>query len=131
MSIDYASDIGKVRLLIPDTDENALIFSDQQLQAFVDIGHGNVKMGAAHALSVVATDRAMLTQVVKTDDYSVGDPAQLVKQLLARAEKLRAEGQEELDKDGDDGIFELVDSDSSDRLFAELEGNNGFGYSWV
>ncbi len=41
MAIDYTSDIGKIRLVIGDIDEDNLHFSDEQLQGYLDMT-GNV-----------------------------------------------------------------------------------------
>jgi len=56
---DYATAVGQVRLLIPDTEELQdpadtephahYIFSDAQIQAFVALYSGNVKRAAAQA----------------------------------------------------------------------------------
>ncbi|TDD37889.1 hypothetical protein E1287_07480 [Actinomadura sp. KC06] len=35
MAIDYTSDLGRVRLLIPDTTEDAFLLTDEQIDTFL------------------------------------------------------------------------------------------------
>lgn len=106
---DYATTIGQVRLLIPDTEqlENpadsnadpAYIFDDSQIQAFVSLYQNNVKRAAAQAKLVLATSESLINKVIRTADYTT-DGAKLGAELRAQAKQL----QEEADKD------DLVDS---------------------
>lgn len=110
---DYATAIGQVRLLIPDTEqldnpadveaEAQYIFDDHQIQAFLSLYSNNVKRAAAQAKLVLATSEALINKVIRTADYTT-DGAKLGAELRAQAKQL----QEEADKD------DLVDSyDSS------------------
>lgn len=55
MSIDYSTNIGKLRLLIHDTDENNFEYTDEQIQCFLDMSYDNIVLGAILALeSLVA-----------------------------------------------------------------------------
>lgn len=110
---DYATAIGQVRLLIPDTEqlenpaapeaEAEYIFDDHQIQAFLSLYSNNVKRAAAQAKLVLATSEALINKVIRTADYTT-DGAKLGAELRAQAKQL----QEEADKD------DLVDSyDSS------------------
>lgn len=106
---DYATAIGQVRLLIPDTEqlenpgnpsaEAAYIFDDHQIQAFVSLYSDNVKRAAAQAKLVLATSEALINKVIRTADYTT-DGAKLGAELRAQAKQL----QDEADKD------DLVDS---------------------
>lgn len=97
---DYATTIGQVRLLIPDTDqlENlqdltqalSYIFSDAQLQAFLSLYNNNVKSAAAQAKLVLATSEALINKVIKTSDYTT-DGAKLGAELRAQAKQLQDE----------------------------------------
>ncbi len=69
---DITTDIGKVRLLIGDTDITPTTdaqFSDEEIQVFIDMG-GSVLMGAAKALEawVGALSGDLLSE--KIGDYS-------------------------------------------------------------
>jgi len=66
MAIDYASDIGYVRLTIGDLDENAFKLSDEQIQGFIDMT-GNVVFASIYAC------RALMGIYASTsgDEYKV------------------------------------------------------------
>ena len=106
---DYATGVGQVRLLIPDTeplldpsglhDHAEYIFSDAQVQAFLTLYSNNVKRAAAQAKLVLATSESLINKVIRTADYTT-DGAKLGAELRAQAKQL----QEEADKD------DLVDS---------------------
>lgn len=53
---DLGSDVGKVRLEIPDTNIQRPLFSDAELQYFLDTNKKDVYLAAAHALSVILGD---------------------------------------------------------------------------
>lgn len=101
---DYATAVGQVRLLIPDTEqlENpadptadaAYLFNDSQIQAFVSLYANNVKRAAAQAKLVLATSEALINKVIRTADYTT-DGAKLGAELRAQAKQL----QDEADKD--------------------------------
>jgi hypothetical protein len=101
---DYATAIGQVRLLIPDTEqlENPAdptadaeyIFDDHQIQAFLSLYSNNVKRAAAQAKLVLATSEALINKVIRTADYNT-DGAKLGAELREQAKAL----QQEADKD--------------------------------
>jgi hypothetical protein len=101
---DYATAVGQVRLLIPDTEELQdpadtephahYLFSDAQIQAFVALYSGNVKRAAAQAKLVLATSESLINKVIRTADYTT-DGAKLGAELRAQAKQL----QDEADKD--------------------------------
>jgi hypothetical protein len=101
---NYATVIGQIRLLIPDTEqlENladpsasaSYLFSDAQVQAFATLYSNNVKRAAAQAKLVLATSEALINKVIRTADYTT-DGAKLGAELRAQAKAL----QDEADKD--------------------------------
>lgn len=100
--IDYTTDIGKVRLLIPDVEEledprdlsaaPTFIFTDEQLAAYLSIEGGNLKYAASRALLAIATTEALILKVITTDDKAT-DGAKLAAELRAQAKQLRNEGE--------------------------------------
>ena len=124
---DYATAIGQVRLLIPDTEqlENLqdlsadpeYIFSDAQIQAFVSLYSSNVKRAAAQAKLVLATSETLINKVIRTTDYTT-DGAKLGAELRAQAKQL----QDEADKD------DLADSYES---FTVVEYTGKWGDYWL
>jgi hypothetical protein len=114
---DYATAIGQVRLLIPDTEqlENpadpdadaAYIFDDHQIQAFLVLYLNSVKRAAAQAKLVLATSETLISKVIRTDDLQT-DGAKLGAELRAQAKDLRDQAsEEELYEAYED--FEIVD----------------------
>jgi len=97
---DYATVVGQIRLLIPDTEQldslsdptadPSYIFNDSQVQAFATMYGNNVKRAAAQAKLVLATSEALINKVISTYDYKT-DGAKLGAELRAQAAELRAE----------------------------------------
>lgn len=97
---DYATVVGQIRLLIPDTEQldslsdptadPSYIFNDSQIQAFATMYGNNVKRAAAQAKLVLATSEALINKVISTYDYKT-DGAKLGAELRAQAAELRAE----------------------------------------
>lgn len=50
MAIDYSTDIGKLRAIINDVDEENFEFTDDQLQVFLDLSYNNIILAAILAL---------------------------------------------------------------------------------
>jgi hypothetical protein len=86
-TLDPATDLGRIRLLIPDLDETALLFTDAQLSALLTM-EGSVKLAAAQALDIVASSEAMVSKVISTQDLST-DGAKVAAELRARAQAIR------------------------------------------
>ena len=100
MPVAFDTNVGRVRLLIPDIEERSdprdlrlppsYLFTDEQIQAFLDINNGNVKRAAADAVRVIATTQSLLLKVLSTDDKST-DGAKLGAELRAQAKRLTDE----------------------------------------
>jgi hypothetical protein len=125
---NYATAIGQVRLLIPDTEqlENLAdptadaeyIFQDSQIQAFLTLYSDNVKRAAAQAKLVLATSETLINKVIRTSDYTT-DGAKLGAELREQAKLLQAEA----DKD------DLVDS--YDESFIVVPQTTKWDNSWL
>lgn len=109
--IDPTTEVGLVRLLIPDRDPLALLFTDSDIGAFLAL-EGGPKRAAAAALETIAANEVMVAKVIKTQDLST-DGAKAADALLKRAAALRAQADDRGDGDGDDGggldIIDFVD----------------------
>jgi hypothetical protein len=112
---DYATAIGQVRLLIPDTDqlENPAdptadaeyIFDDHQIQAFLSLYSSNVKRAAAQAKLVLATSEALINKVIRTADYNT-DGAKLGAELREQSKQLQAEAdKDDLTESYEEGLI--------------------------
>lgn len=115
--IDYSSQVGQVRLLIPDTTllenprdlqaEKTYLFTDEQIEAFLTLNNGNIKLAAADAIDVVGTDVGLQMLVITTDDKAT-DGSKMISAMIARGKQLRARAKEELENETE---FEIVDPD--------------------
>jgi hypothetical protein len=106
---DYLTGVGQVRLLVPDValdENNAYLFSDDQITSLLLLFNDNVKRAAAQAKDILATDTAMLLKVVRTDDLSV-DGAKLATELRLQAKALRDQADDE-DAQGVSDAFEII-----------------------
>jgi hypothetical protein len=81
------TDLGKMRLLVADTDSSRQIMQDEDLQGFIAIA-GHYWLGAAMALDSIAANE-VLTQKVLTIMGTSTDGAKVAKELRARAKQLR------------------------------------------
>ena len=67
---DVTTNIGKVRMMIPDRVEDSAIFEDGEIQAYLDMNDSNVRRAAAEALETIASDEAMTLKVISTLDIT-------------------------------------------------------------
>lgn len=96
-----------VRLLIPDIDISNQIFSDSQIEGYLQLANDNVKRAAAYAIRAVANDEALLFKVIKTDDQSI-NAASVARALLATAQQYTNEADRE-EEDSSESYFEIID----------------------
>lgn len=104
-SYDPATDIGKIRLIISDKDEQHVIFQDEELQAYLDMT-GDVRRAAADALESMASNQAMVLKVIRTLNLST-DGAATARALREHAKNLRE--QADAADAGDGGLFEIAE----------------------
>ncbi len=117
---DLSSDLGKVRLLIPDRQPEEFVFHDADILALLEIEDG-VKRATALALETIASDNAMTLKVIRLLDLST-DGAKVSDALLKRAQGLRDQADAE-DESGEMGfdVAEMVYDDFSFREKIEKE----------
>lgn len=106
MPIDYTTPAGQVRLLIPDTDEANQLLTGEQVDAFLAIEGGIVKRAAAAALETIASNEALVSKVIRTQDLQT-DGAKVGAELRARAAELRRQVDEDDPATG--GGLDIVD----------------------
>lgn len=104
MALDYSSEVGKVRLLIADTDEANLLLDDAQITAFLAMNASVLKLAAADALDAIASSEALVSKKIRTQDLSTDGPATAAA-LRTHADKLRAQADSETD---DGGVFDII-----------------------
>lgn len=107
--VDLGSNIGRVRVLLGDTDPTNvannvgeyLFFSDAELESILGMYSDNPQLAAARCLDTIAGSKALMLGAWSTDDLSVRGDAiarelrELAKQL--RAEAIQSEGSEAFD----------------------------------
>lgn len=95
---DYTTDVGKVRVLLGDTNPTDislgegtyLYFSDDEINAFLTMYGDNVKLAAARCLETIASSQALLLKSWSSDDLTVnGD--RITESLRKLAAQLREE----------------------------------------
>lgn len=102
--VDYNEPVQQVRLIIGDTNADDPDFSDDQLKGFLSIARDSVLRAAADALDAIATNEALLSKKLSTQDRSSDGPA-VADALRKHAEALRKRAQEEDDAVEDDPFF--------------------------
>jgi len=98
--------VRRVRLLIADTNPAARLFRVDQIQDFLDMEGGTLKLAAASALEAIARSEALVSKVIRSQDLST-DGAKLAAELRASAAELR---RQVISAEGDaDSGFDIVD----------------------
>jgi hypothetical protein len=90
MAIDFDTDLGRVRLLIADYDETAMIFTDEILNGYLGLNSDSVYRAAADALDAIATTEVLMAKKIRTQDLSTDGPA-VAAELRKQAAGLRAQ----------------------------------------
>lgn len=92
MSIDFSTDVGKVRLMIPDRDLTYAVFTDEEIEALITI-EGDIRRAAALGLETIASDTAATLRTTETLGLKV-DGTKASAELLKRAATLRTQALE-------------------------------------
>ena len=87
-----STNIGKVRMQIGDRNQDEYIFSDAEIQSFLDMNEDSILYAVADALETIATNDAMLKKRIRLNDLS-DDRAAIAAELrlLARQKRELAE----------------------------------------
>jgi len=107
MAIEFTTAVGKVRLLLNDVDEQSLVFSDDEIEAFLELEGDSVKRAAAQAIDTNASNEVLASKVLRTQDLST-DGAKVADALRKHADRLREQAAAE-DEDGDGFFFGVVE----------------------
>lgn len=95
--------IGQARSLTADLDPENRLFDDAQVQAYLDLNGGVVRLAAADMLDAVAVSEVLTSKVIRTQDLTT-DGAKVSAELRARARDLRAQHRDAVDADAE-GVF--------------------------
>ncbi len=126
MPNDPSTPAGYVRLLITDTqvdDPATMIFTDEEIDAFLANNVQQPYRAAAVALETIATDQVLVLKVMKVLDLET-DGSKVSKALLDRAALLRAQADDDpATADDDFAVAEFADPvfGRRERIFKGLE----------
>ena len=88
---DPATDAGKVRLLISDTQDTNHIFEDTEIASFLDISE-DPRLAAAMALESIAVSEVLLLKVITTQNLSThGEKMGRILKELAESLRVRVD----------------------------------------
>ncbi len=113
---DPTTDLGRVRLVIGDTDSQNISFQDAEVQAYLDLTQANVYRAAAMALDTMATNQAMILKVMTLLDLHT-DGAVVAKALRDHATQLRE--QANISDAADGSLFDYAEQ--VDNIFTLRE----------
>lgn len=97
-----------VRLLIADTSTANRMFSTRQIAQFLRLNVDNTRRAAAQALDVMASNEAMVSKVIRTQDLST-DGAKVAEALRKQAAELRRQADAGEDDSDDASGFEIAE----------------------
>lgn len=106
---DVTTDIGKMRMLIPDRVDADAVFTDEEIAAYLSMNDSNIRRAAADALETIASDEAMTLKVVSTLDLSTNG-ASTSDAILARAKLLRQQA-DDADAGEEGGSLDYAEMD--------------------
>ncbi|WP_395089297.1 hypothetical protein [Armatimonas sp.] len=86
---DLSTTVGKTRLFCTDTFQADYVFTDAELQVFLDTFDSSPMLAAAFALDNIAADASKIAVITKNDNQST-DPSKMPELLAARAKTLRS-----------------------------------------
>jgi hypothetical protein len=100
------TDAGMVRLLVNDVSA-PWVFTDSEIDAFLQLERGNVKRAAAQAIDTNASNEVLASKVLKSQDVAT-DGAKAADALRKHAATLREQADADEER-GDDFYFDVVD----------------------
>jgi len=115
--VDLGSNIGRVRVLINDTNASNvtgttgeyLYFSDQEIESILTMYSNNPKAAAAQALETIASSQVLLLKSWSSDDLTVRGDA-IAEALRKLADQLRKEAISDDSNDFYD-LIQTIDAD--------------------
>ena len=98
-----------VRFLVNDPllEDGTPVFSDLEIEGYLEIEGQNVKRAAAQAIDTIADNEALASKYIRDHQLQTDGP-KVAAELRKRAASLRQQAADE-DADSDEGYFEVVD----------------------
>lgn len=103
-----SDDVRRVRLLLNDVDPAKQVFTAADIDDFLALEGGHVKLAAAQAIDTNASNELLASKVLSSQDWQT-DGAKLADALRKHAAALREQHYRDVE-DADDGWFEIVDA---------------------
>ena len=118
---DPTTDLGRVRLLIPDTESTDAYFEDAEITAFLSLNDGDVRLAAAQALDTLASSNALILKVITQNGVSTNGAA-VATALRAQAAELRRQAETGgLGDDAEDATWDWAETVGTSDPFAYRE----------
>lgn len=104
------SPVELLRLLLNDvdTDPAEQVFTDQDLEGFLQLEDGRIKLAAAQAIDTNASNEVLASKVLQSQDWQT-DGAKVADALRKHAQALRDQHYRDVE-DADEGFFEVVEA---------------------
>lgn len=106
LTLDPTTDIGKVRMITQDKNVEHLFFSDADITALLELNSNDVRLTAAAAFDIMASNQAMILKVIRILDLST-DGAAVARALREHANQLRQDVAETDSVEG--GLFDYAE----------------------
>jgi len=123
---DLSTDIGKIRLLITDTDISNATFTDEEISVFLGLtinDDGNdIYYAAAEALDTIARSEVLTQKRIKLLDLQTDGPA-VAAELRKQAERLRQKSDAETTIDWAE--MGLTNANKSEIIWNDFMRENG------
>jgi len=123
---DLSTDIGKIRLLITDTDISNATFTDEEISVFLGLtinDDGNdIYYAAAEALDTMARSEVLTQKRIKLLDLQTDGPA-VAAELRKQAERLRQKSDAETTIDWAE--MGLTNANKSEIIWNDFMRENG------
>ena len=108
--MDDATKLQLLRTIITDLGEgDEQLFSDYQLEAFLTLNNGAVRLAAADALDTIATSEVLVSKKIRTQDLQTDGPA-VAAELRAQARNQRDLARRDLDDANLFDGFDVIDT---------------------
>lgn len=114
---DLSTTVGKVRRTVPDKVVDNYIWTDEEIQSFLDDSGGNWRRASALILETMASDDLIVLKVVKIHNLETNTD-RLMSAMLKRAASLRAEAATE-EANSADSDFEVAEMITNDFQYYE------------
>lgn len=104
-----------MRLIIADLDPEEQLFTGEQLESFLTLAGGNIRLASADALEAIAASELLVSKKIRTQDLSTDGPAVAAELRKMAATQRELAAQELAAEDADWDGFDVVDSFSRRR----------------